>query len=164
MTRPYGKLSNRVRLVAALVVLALVAGGRPATAASEVPPNLRLPGLRGGDLTARDLAGGSHVLVVWASWSPRCRDMVERLQAIDERWGKRARVASVDFQEEPAAVEAFLRGKSLRIPVYLDADGAFSKSLEVTTLPGLLVVRDGKVRYQGRLPADVDSLLDELLR
>jgi len=146
-----------------LVALALVALASPA-AAAEVPPGLRLPGLRGGELTSAELGRGTHVLVVWASWSPRCRDIVERLQAIDGRWGSRARVASVDFQEDAAAVEEFLRGKGLRSPVYLDREGQFSKSLEVTTLPGLVVVRDGQIRFQGRLPADVDALLDDLLR
>ena len=164
MKRPRVRLSSRIRLAAVLACLALLSSARPAAAASELPPNLRLPGLRGGDLTARDLAEGAHVLVVWASWSPRCRDIVERLQGLDERWGRRAHVASIDFQEERGAVEEFLRGKSLAVPVYLDRDGAFSKSLEVTTLPGLVVVRDGKVRFQGRLPADVDSLLEEHLR
>ena len=133
-------------------------------AAAELPPGLRLPGLRGGELSTRDLQRGSHVLVVWAAWSPRCRDIVDRIQAIEGKFGQRARVASIDFQEEPAAVEEFLRGKSLRSPVYLDRDGEFSKSLEVTTLPGLVVVRDGEVRYQGKLPADLDRVLDELLR
>lgn len=143
---------------AALLVLALP------LAAADVPPGLRLPGLRGGELTSSELGRGNHVLVVWASWSPRCRDIVERIQAIDGRFGSRARVASVDFQEEPAAVEEFLRGKGLRSPVYLDREGEFSKSLEVTTLPGLVVVRDGQIRFQGRLPADADALLDDLLR
>lgn len=143
-----------------LTLLALAAFA----AAGKVPPGLRLPGLSGGELTSTELSRGTHVLVVWASWSPRCRDIVDRIQAIDARWGQRASVASVDFQEDRATVEGFLRGKSLRSPVYLDREGEFSKSLEVTTLPGLVVVRDGEVRFQGRLPADVDAVLDESLR
>ena len=147
------------RIFAAAMVFATAAA-----VAAEIPPGLRLPGLRGGELNSAALGRGTHVLVVWASWSPRCRDIAERIEAIEGRWGSRARVASVDFQEEPKAVEAFLRGKSLQSPVYLDRDGEFSKSLEVTTLPGLVVVRDGQVRFQGRLPADVDALLEDLLR
>lgn len=162
MRRPKRSALLASSAVVALVAFAVMAA--PLAAAGDLPPNLRLPGLRGGELTARDLAQGSHVLVVWASWSPRCRDIAERVEAIEGRWSGKARVATVDFQEDAEAVEQFLRGKSMRVPVYLDRDGAFSKSLEVTTLPGLVVVRDGKVRFQGRLPADVDALLDELLR
>jgi thiol-disulfide isomerase/thioredoxin len=161
-----GRTARSTRSAGLAVLLALLGGfvlAAPA-AAGEVPAGLRLAGLRGGELTSSELGRGTHVLVVWASWSPRCRDIVDRIEAIDKRWGQRARVASVDFQEEPAAVEEFLRGKSLRSAVYLDRDGEFSKSLEVTTLPGLVVVRDGDVKFQGRLPADVDSLLNDLLR
>jgi thiol-disulfide isomerase/thioredoxin len=147
-----------------VVGLALAVGLAAVAGAAQVPSGLRLAGLRGGELDSAALGRGTHVLVVWASWSPRCRDIVERIEAIDRRWGQRARVASVDFQEDAATVEEFLRGKSLRSPVYLDRDGEFSKSLEVTTLPGLVVVRDGEVRFQGRLPADVDTLLEDLLR
>jgi len=156
--------SRHLSMVVTLTVVAASLNVGSVAAAGEVPSNLRLVGLRGGELTARDLAEGSHVLVVWASWSPRCRDIVERVQTLDERWGRRGRVASVDFQEDAATVEQFLRGKELRSPVFLDRDGAFSKALEVTTLPGLVVVRDGRVRFQGKMPADVDQLLEEILR
>ena len=124
----------------------------------------RMTGLRGGELTESDLARGRTIVVVWASWSPRCRDIVERVNPLAERWGGKARVGTVNFQEDRAAVEAFLRGKSLSAPVYLDADGAFSKRNAVTTLPGLLVYVDGQVAYSGRLPEDPDSLLSKTLR
>lgn len=153
---------SMVMVALGLAVATVVPG--PLSAASEVPSNLRLVGLRGGELTARDLSGGAHVIVVWASWSPRCRDIIERVEEIEGRWRGRARVVSVDFQEESAAVEQFLRGKSARVPVFLDRDGSFAKALEVTTLPGLVVVRDGAVRFQGKMPADVDKLLEETLR
>jgi len=133
-------------------------------AAGELPGDLRLPGWRGGELTSRDLASGDHVLIVWAGWSPRCRDIVERVNGIDARWGNAARVATINFQEDGSAIEEFLRGKSLHAPVYLDRDGEFSKSLEITALPGLVVIRGGKVRFRGRLPADPDPTLGDLLR
>lgn len=133
-------------------------------AAAGIPPNLRLKGLRGGELTSGDLSRGAQIVVVWASWSPRCRDIVERVNALNARWSDRARVLTIDFQEDAAKVEEFLRGRSLAAPVYLDGDGAASKALAVTSLPGLVVVRDGEIRYQGRLPDDVDALLGDLLR
>jgi thiol-disulfide isomerase/thioredoxin len=145
---------------ALLALLLLVATG----ARASVPDGVRLPGLRGGEVTSADLARGNWVLVVWASWSPRCRDIVERVNALVDQVGGRARVVALDFQEEPAVVEAFLAGKTLRAPVHLDRDGELSKAMGVVSLPGLLVLRSGEVRYQGRLPADAGTLLDDLLR
>lgn len=125
---------------------------------------VRLPGLKGGALTSAELERGSTVIVVWASWSPRCRDIVERVNALESSVGASARVVTVDFQEEAAAVEEFLRGKGLRAEVYLDQDGEFSKSMEVTSLPGLVVYRDGVVRFRGRMPADPAATVAEALR
>ncbi len=143
-----------------LALLLLVASG----AALWAQEGSRLVGLGGEVLTQSDLDRGSTVLIVWASWSPRCRDIVERVNPLAERWGGKARVATVNFQEDRAAVETFLRGKALRAPVYLDADGAFSKRNAVTTLPGLLVYVDGRVAYSGRLPEDPDRVLSQALR
>lgn len=146
-------------LVAALALVLGLAGD-----AGRAQGGFRLPGLRGGELTEQDLASGTTVIVVWASWSPRCRDIVERTNAIAERWGGRARVVTVDFQEEAADVERFLAGKDLRAPVYLDADGEFSKANAISTLPGLIVMRDGQARYRGKLPADPDAAIADALR
>jgi thiol-disulfide isomerase/thioredoxin len=144
----------------ALAVAALLLATPRGAAAQE---NVRLPGLDGGQLTGADLAHGATVIVVWASWSPRCRDIVERTNALAARWGSRARVVTVDFQEDPAAVRSFLAGQKLAVPVFLDRDGEFSKAHAVTTLPGLVVVRDGVARYEGKLPADPDATLSQAL-
>jgi len=146
---------RRVWLRSAALTLAtgLIAAG--ALAAGDV----RLPGLHGGQLTSAELAKGDTVVVVWASWSPRCRDIVDRVNAIQSKWGARARVVAVDFQEDSSKIEEFLRGKNLAVPVYLDSDGAFSKSMAVTSLPGLVVFHGGNPTYQGKLPADVDATL-----
>jgi len=126
--------------------------------------DVRLPGLRGGQLTSADLAQGNVVVVVWASWSPRCRDIVARANAIDAKWKDKARVVTVNFQEDAAKVEDFLRGQSLRTPVFLDSDGAYSKAMAVTSLPGLVIYHGGEVAYQGKLPADSDTLIERSLR
>ena len=80
------------------------------------------------------------------------------------RWASQARVVTVNFQEDRPAVERFLAGKGLAAPVFLDADGAFSKKYAVATLPGLLVVKDGQVTYRGKLPDDPDRVIGEALK
>jgi thiol-disulfide isomerase/thioredoxin len=141
-------------LVAALVVAIPASGqGLPA-----------LPGLNGGSLSQGDLANGTTILVVWASWSPRCRDIVPRVNDLAGAVSGKGRVVTVNFQEERPAVEAFLAGKSLSAPVYLDASGDFSKAHAVTTLPGLIVYRGGQVRYQGRLESDAAAQVEKILQ
>jgi thiol-disulfide isomerase/thioredoxin len=145
-------------LVVALVAVAVSAGAW----ADET--GLPLQGLGGGELRRGDLEQGSTIVVVWASWSPKCRDIAARVNALSQRWSARARVVTVDFQEDRAAVEAFVAQSGLQGPVYLDRDGTFAKRNAVTTLPGLLVYSGGRVAYNGRLPDDADRLLEEILR
>jgi thiol-disulfide isomerase/thioredoxin len=147
------------RCAALLVVLAVLAGFAPALWAED----LRLQGLRGERISEADLAQGSTIFVVWASWSPHSRNIVDRVNPLVQRWGGKARVVTVNFQEERGAVEGFLSGKNLGAPVFLDADGSFSKKYAVATLPGLLVIKDGRVAYRGRLPEDPDRVITEIL-
>jgi thiol-disulfide isomerase/thioredoxin len=150
----------RHALPMALAAALLLALGVPPLAAQGV----RLHGLGGGELADADLGHGATVAVIWASWSPRSRDIVERVNPLAARWGGRARVVTINFQEDRPAVEQFLAGKGLSVPVFLDADGAFSKKYAVATLPGLLVVKDGQVAYHGKLPDDPDRVIGEALK
>ncbi|MEE8278690.1 MAG: hypothetical protein V3R89_08235 [Thermoanaerobaculia bacterium] len=125
--------------------------------------SFRLEGLRSDELRPAELLQGAVIVIVWASWSPRCRDIVERSNAIVDRWGDRARVLTVVFQEDRETVERFLAGQRPRAPVYLDRDGAFSKKHAVTHLPGLLIFKDGVTGFSGRLPNNPHSLIEQTL-
>ena len=147
------------RLGLALVLLAVGSLARLASA-----QEVTLSCLGGERLSESDLARGATIVVVWASWSPRSRDIVQRVNPIASRWSGSARVVTVNFQEERQAVEGFLAGKGFGAPVCMDPDGVFSRKYNVATLPGLLVVKDGQVAYRGKLPDDADRILAELLR
>jgi thiol-disulfide isomerase/thioredoxin len=144
-------------LLAALAIALLSVG-------SVSAEDIRLGCLRGETLSDADLAKGVTIVVVWASWSPRSRDIVERVNPLAARWSGRARVLTVNFQEDRSAVDGFLAGKSFAVPVCLDADGSFSKKYNVANLPGLLIVKDGQVAYRGKLPENPDQVIADLLR
>lgn len=148
-------LKSLLRGLSLIVVVAPLLVMSPSASARDA----NLSGLNGEQLTADALAQGDTILVFWASWSPRCRDIVPRVNAIAESWSGSARVATVVFLEQRGAVESFLSGKRMSVPVYLDGDGAFSKRNAITDLPGLLILRDGKPLYRGALPADPGALL-----
>lgn len=153
---------TRFRPVALVLALALLAGllAPLAPAAAQGP---LLQGLGGERLSEADLAQGTTIFIVWASWSPHSRDVVGRVNQVAQRWSGKARVVTVNFQEDRGAVESFLAGKSMGTTVFLDADGSFSKKYAVATLPGLLVIKDGRVAFSGKLPAEPDRILVELL-
>jgi thiol-disulfide isomerase/thioredoxin len=155
-------MNPQIRLGSRCVLLAL--GLLATLVSSAVAQEVSLTCLDGARLSEGELARGTTILVVWASWSPRSRDIVERANPLASRWGGRARVLTVNFQEDRPTVEGFLAGKGLAAPVCLDADGAFSRKFNVATLPGLLVLKDGQVAYRGKLPDDADRVIADLLK
>lgn len=159
---PHLPVRNLVLRAASVVTLMALLAGLPGPALAQ---DVSLVCLGGGSrLADADLARGATIVVVWASWSPRSRDIAERVAPLASQWGGRARFVTVNFQEDRAAVERFLAGKSLGAPVCLDPDGVFSKKYNIATLPGLLVVKDGQVAYRGKLPDDPGQVISAALR
>jgi thiol-disulfide isomerase/thioredoxin len=152
--------SPAARLLAATVFALLLAAALPSPSRAE---DVNLACLGGEHLSDGDLARGATVVVIWASWSPRSRDIAERVSALNGRWGGRARVMAVSFQEDRAVVERFMTGKKFGAPVCLDPDGSFSRKYNVANLPGLVVIKDGQVAYHGKLSEDSDQILGGLL-
>ncbi len=124
---------------------------------------ITMPGLDGGKLSESDLQNGDSILIVWATWSPHCRDIVSRANAVAGAWAGKAKVQTIVFQEQPGAVRSFLAGTKLSPSTYIDASGAFSKKHAVTTLPGLLIFKNGKLTFSGKLPSDPTALIKRSL-
>lgn len=156
-------LHRRV-LSSGLVALTLLLGAFACQADAASDSKLHIKGLDRGSLSDADLNSGTSILIFFAGWSPRCRDVVVRANRIQGNWGNKARVSLIDFQESEADIRSFLKGSNPTVPVYLDSDGEFSKRFAVTQLPYLLVVRDGKVLSQGRLPEDADKAIATALK
>ncbi len=144
-----------------LAILALASPGHAQDAPASGWP--ALPALADEPLAAADLAEGATLLVVWASWSPRCRDIGARVERLAETWSNDARVASVVFQEDPETVREVVAESGLSAPVYLDLTGDFSKRHAVTTLPMLLIFRDGERVFRGKLAANPDPVIERAL-
>lgn len=152
-----------IRILTVVLALVLVATVLLPTVGLGQGRPFKLEGLQGGSLGPSDFDQGVVIAVVWASWSPHCRNIVEQVNAIADRWGSQARVIMVDFQEEKGEVQSFLSGKRPKTSVYLDKSGAFSKKYSVTNLPGMVIFRDGTAAFSGKLPRNPDSIISQTL-
>ena len=121
-----------------------------------------LEALHGSKLRQAELESGDWVIVVWANWSPRARNIGARIDQLSQRFGGRARVCGVHFQDTPDEVRRAL-GRLPGAPLYVDVRGDFSKHYRVTDLPALLVLRGGRVVHRGRLGADAEAVVAPLL-
>lgn len=147
------------RWIAVGVALALALAGAWAT----LGESLTLPGLRGGELTEAELSRGTVVVVLWASWSPRGRDVASRTNELATKLEGSARVVAVNFQEDQATAESFAAEHPFRVPVYLDQEGSLARRYRLTQLPGLLVLSDGESKFAGALPADAAQTVRDVL-
>jgi ABC-type glycerol-3-phosphate transport system substrate-binding protein len=143
------------------LIVAVALLGLAAVASAQ---ELKLPGLDGGQLSESDLAQGTHVIVFWTSWAPRGRDVVDRVNSLVEKWGGKAQVQTVNFQEDESVVRTFLQGKAkLDAKVYLDRNGELSKKHRVNSAPWLLILKDGRTSFSEKLPADPDPVIAQVL-
>lgn len=156
------RLGSFDRLPWLTLVLLLLGLGAALAAAPASAQGMVLRGTGGESFSEADLSRGPTIVVVWASWSPRGRDVVPRVNALHRSWSSKSRVVTVNFQEDRATIDEFLAGQGFQVPVLMDEDGAFAKKYAVTSLPGLLVFRDGQKAFGGRLPDDPDRVLAEI--
>ncbi len=149
---------------ALLLVLLLLLPTEPGVL-GEPGDALKLRGLDGGSFSEDELRQGTTILVIWASWSPRCRDIVPQVNRIHRQFADRARILTIVFQEDAAAVRTFLADQeALAAPVFLDESGAFSKKHAITTLPGLLVFKRGELTFRGKLPTSPAATIEQALQ
>lgn len=114
-------------------------------------------------MTPATLSQGDTIVVVWASWSPRCRDLPELMKTLQGALGARAKIVSVNFQEDQNQVRQYLERSPLGVPTYLDRDGRFAKGHAVTTLPGVLVFRQGSQILRTTLGPDSPRVIRKAL-
>jgi thiol-disulfide isomerase/thioredoxin len=160
----------------ALAALLAFASGCATSRPAALPPS-PLVG-RPFVLAARDLAGRDvripadgqvHVVDFWATWCDPCREQLPVLDALAARHGgDGVAVVGVAFDEERAAVEAFLAGTPVSFPIVWDRAGeTYSAPLRIDRLPTTLVVdRRGVVRavHLGYERATAGALEAEVLR
>lgn len=117
---------------------------------------------------------GSVVLLdVWATWCAPCRDALPVYQGFLKQYGQKGfRVETVNIDEDPQQIAAFLAETRVSLPILLDPGGNFSEdTLHVTRMPTtFLIDRRGEVRFVhegfgeellGKYKNEIEQLLAE---
>lgn len=93
--------------------------------------------------------GRVKVVDFWATWCEPCREQLPFLDRLARKFSEQGlAVSAVSFDEDRAALSAFLEETPVSFPVLWDkGGGALAERLEITRLPTtLLIDRTGKVR------------------
>lgn len=116
----------------------------------------------GGELALDDYAGSVVVINVWASWCGPCRaeaaDLVEVADAFPE-----VKFLGLNFRDEEAAAEAFVREKGIPYPSLVSQDGAllleFYGLLNLSSIPSTVVIdAEGRIAALVLGPVDAATL------
>lgn len=96
----------------------------------------------------KDLRGRAVLLNFWASWCEPCRAEMPSLQALAEREGaQRLVVLAINLKEPAGAIQRFVQGTQLRLPVVPDPQSAMARAWGISVFPStVLVGADGRVR------------------
>ena len=153
----------KVRAVALVVLLLLIAGARAAElkpwTGDATPPALALKDLEGREHRLADYRGKVVLVNFWATWCEPCREEMPAMQRLQQRLeGKPFVVLAVDFGEGDARVKGFLKELPLPFTFLLDRDSSVARAWRVRVLPvSFLIDADQRIRYSAVGDAAWDS-------
>lgn len=145
----------------------------PLAPGREVPP-FRVALVDGGSFDNAALEGRVHVVTFWATWCPYCRDELDELDPMAERYAEsEVRIVAVNREgggvspRQAAEMSRQYRdAKSLSFPIAVD-DGRMAHAFGVGPIPHTAIFdRHGKLRrvHQGRVSGDTIAREVEELR
>ena len=97
--------------------------------------------LDGRELNLADFRGRTVIVNFWATWCVPCVVEMPSLQRLRDRLAPAGvAVVSVNFQENAARIEAFLKQYNLALPVVRDHDGSLRRAWKVNVFPATFVI------------------------
>jgi thiol-disulfide isomerase/thioredoxin len=103
-----------------------------------------------GELFQKNHYAGQVTLVnFWASWCPPCVEEIPSLNRLQKELANESfELISINYAEDKATINEFLKKVKVEFPVLLDIDGQYSKNWKVTTYPSTFVInKDGEIQY-----------------
>ena len=115
----------------------------------RVAPDFQITLLDGTGVRLSDHVGREVVILnFFATWCAPCRaEMPELQRYFTTHKGEGVLLVAIDAEEKHTAVESFVAGLGLTIPVGIDGDGTLQKLFDVNSYPTTIVIgADGRVK------------------
>ena len=148
-------------LVAAMAAAALCQ-------AQEISPNAIVKDLSGNSIQMGDVLKNDVVIVsFWATWCKPCQAELDALAEIEDMWADQIRVVAISTDDARSAskVKSTVKAKMWPYEVYTDENSTLAKSLNISTIPFVMIVSGGKTVYShtGYTPGSERLLVDKAL-
>lgn len=136
--------------------------------AQEISPNAIVKDLSGNSVLMGDVLKNDVVIVsFWATWCKPCQNELDALAEIEDTWADRLRVVaiSIDDARSVARVRSTVKAKMWPYEVYTDENSELAKSLNISSIPFVMIVDDGKTVYShtGYTPGSERLLVEKAL-
>ncbi len=130
-------------------------------------PDLSLKTLDGKTIKLKELTKDKTIAFsFWATW---CGPCVNELDVIAEQYddlkddGFELIAVSIDDTRTKSRVKPLVNGKGWDYQVLLDANQAFKRAMNISTVPFVMIVKNGKVVYthSGYTPGSEEELIEK---
>lgn len=136
--------------------------------AQEISPNITVKELSGKEVLMGDVLKDDVVIVsLWATWCKPCQNELDALAEIEDNWADKLRVVaiSVDDARSVSKVRSMVKAKMWPYEVYTDENSELAKSLNISSIPFVMVVAGGKTVYShtGYTPGSEYAIVEKAL-
>ena len=136
--------------------------------AQEISPNAIVKDLSGNSIQMGDVLKDDVVIVsFWATWCKPCQNELDALAEIEDIWADKLRVVAISIDDARSAskVRSTVKAKMWPYEVYTDENSSLAKSLNISSIPFVMVVADGKTVYShtGYTPGSERLLVEDAL-
>lgn len=136
--------------------------------AQEISPNAIVKDLSGNSIQMGDVLKDDVVIVsFWATWCKPCQNELDALAEIEDTWADKIRVVAISTDDARSAskVKSTVKAKMWPYEVYTDENSTLAKSLNISSIPFVMIVADGKTVYShtGYTPGSERLLVEDAL-
>lgn len=131
-------------------------------------PNINLKNLKGKSISIQELTNTEDIKILsfWATWCVPCINELDAISEVYDEWQDETNVEiiaiSTDDSRTKKRVKPLVNGKGWEYQILMDENQDLKRSLNITTLPHVVVVKNGKIiyRHSGYTPGAEDDLYE----
>jgi cytochrome c biogenesis protein CcmG, thiol:disulfide interchange protein DsbE len=136
-----------VKLLAALVLATATGTGLATVHYGAPPPDFSVP-TRQGAQPLSQLRGKPVVINFWATWCPPCTDELPDFGRLEETYGPRVRLVTIDWNEPDGVAASYLKQHGLDLPLVEDPQSKIYAAYSLDEVPDTVVLNaQGEVTY-----------------
>jgi len=133
--------------------------------------NVKLKNINGQEVNFSDISNVKDTLVVvsfWATWCIPCIAELDNINDELKEWQAKTTFKfigiAIDDTRTSQRVKSFVKGKGWEFDVFLDINSELKRTLSVTDVPHVLILKNNKIvyRHTGYIAGEEDNLLKEI--